>query len=436
MKLFRGFIAFLLALILLFTTVPVSAQPQHHNKVKNIIFMIPDGFSTDYATTYRIYKGDSEPVWDQYLVGMVKTRSANNWVTDSAAAATALATGVKTNNDMIGMTPNGKQLRSILQAARDKGKATGLVATLSITHATPAAFAASTESRANKDVIARQLLENEVNVLLGGGRRDFLPRSENGRQGQRNLIEEAKEKGYHVIFHRDELKSVKGEKVLGLFAHAYLAPELDRNVVEEPSLVEMTTTAIDVLSQDDDGFFLMVEGSQIDQAGHVHDAAWAMKDAEAFEEAVAHALNFAQEDGNTLVVIVGDHDTGGLSVGGYNKYESKVEILRNVTATGKYMAKLLNDERSNAKEILRKYANIKLTRDEFRRIKEVRNPAFEINSIISERAVVGWTSRVHTGEDVPLYAFGLGTSRFRGILDNTDVPKIMAELMNVELNNE
>ncbi|MEI2401108.1 alkaline phosphatase, partial [Paenibacillus phytohabitans] len=269
---------------------------------------------------------------------MHRTYSSNSEVTDSAAAGTAMATGVKTNNGMISTAPDGKELKTILEAAEEKGKSSGLVATSTITHATPAVFASHVASRSNEADIAPQLLENGVDVLLGGGKQ-YFPDS---------LINEAEENGYQYVTNQDELENAKkADKLIGLFAEDGMAPELDRDETDQPSLAEMTESALDVLKKDKDGFFLMVEGSQIDWAGHDNDAAWAMKDSEAFELAVEKAVEFAKKDGNTLVVVAGDHDTGGMSVGGYGKGDANLEVLRNVSATGDFMESKLNADRSN-----------------------------------------------------------------------------------------
>jgi alkaline phosphatase len=391
-------------------------------KVKNVIFMVPDGYSAAYATNYRWFKGE-ESIMDSMLVGMHRTYSANSEITDSAAAGTAFATGVKTNNGMISTSPEGKELKTILEAVEETGKASGLVATSTITHATPAVFASHVASRANEADIAPQLIDNEVEVILGGGKK-YFPES---------LLNEAKKEGYEYITNKSELsKAKKSNKLIGLFAEDSMAPELDRDTTNEPSLKEMTQTALDVLKMDKDGFFLMVEGSQIDWAGHDQDAAWAMKDTEAFEQAVEAVIEFAQKDRNTLVVIAGDHDTGGMSVGGYGQGDVKMEVLRHVTATGDFMVSKLDSTRSNVKEVLKQYTTLDLTEVEVEKIKSALKPDIAINEVISERASVGWTSTNHTGVDIPLYAFGPKSELFRGLHENTDIPGLMAKAMNIK----
>ncbi|WP_249317085.1 alkaline phosphatase [Bacillus sp. FJAT-50079] len=400
-----------------------EAHSDHNNgKVKNVIFMIPDGYSASYATNYRWFKGE-ESIMDSMLVGMHRTYSANSEVTDSAAAGTAMATGIKTNNGMISTSPKGKKLKTILEAAEDAGKSSGLVATSTITHATPAVFASHVASRADEADIAPQLLENGVDVILGGGKKYFPD----------TLINKAKKSGYDYVSDRNDLLNIsKTDKLIGLFSEDGMAPELDRDMTTQPSLAEMTEAALNVLKKDKDGFFLMVEGSQIDWAGHDHDAAWAMKDSQAFEEALERALDFAKKDKKTLILIAGDHDTGGMSVGGYGEYDAKVEVLRNVTATGDYMVGQLNAERSNVKEVVKEFTGLDLTNEEIEKIQSASNPDIAINEIVSERALVGWTSTQHTGVDIPLYAFGPGSDLFRGLHDNTDLPVLLAQAMKIK----
>lgn len=409
-----------------------NPPPQANQKVENVIFMVPDGYSAAYATNYRWYKGE-ETILDSMLVGMMRTDSANSEVTDSAAAGTAMATGEKTNNGMISMSPEGEKLDTILEAAEERKLSTGLVATSTITHATPAVFASHVDDRNNEVAIAPQILENDVDVILGGGKNFFLPESEDGKQ-EKNLIQEAKDDGYTFVENSKALSNVKKEddKLLGLFAGESMAPELDREESKQPSLSEMTDAAINVLKKDKDGFFLMVEGSQIDWAGHAHDAAWAMTDAAAFEDAVETAVEFAKKNENTLVVVAADHDTGGMSVGGYGEYDANLEILRDVTATGDFMAEALNEERSNIKDVVKEHAKLDLTEEEVSEIKNADEAANAINEVISKRALVGWTSTEHTGTDVPLYAFGPQADLFAGLHNNTELPHLFAEVLEIK----
>lgn len=417
-KVSAAFIVWLLVFTTFLGHSSVQAKEAH---VKNVIFMIPDGFSTAYATSYRWYKGEKS-LMDEMLVGMHRTYSANSAVTDSAAGGTAMATGQKTNNGMIATAPTGEKLPTILQAARANGKGTGLVTTTTITYATPAAFASHVKKRTDEANIAPQLISNKVDVLLGGGKKFF----------SESLLKKAQEEGYQLVTDQNMLRKTKVEKkVLGLFSEEALSPELDRHYTDQPSLADMTMRAIDHLKKKKKGFFLMVEGGQIDWAGHANDPVWAMKDIEAFEEAVKVAKQFAEEDQNTLIVIAGDHDTGGFSVGGYNRYAANVKVLRKVKATGQFIANQLNQDRSNSKEVMKKYTGLNLTAQEMKEIQTSAQAKLAVNKIISKRALIGWTTHEHTGVDVPVYAFGPGSEQFRGLQENTDLPRIMAKLMNL-----
>lgn len=242
---------------------------------------------------------------------MVTTYSASNYVTDSAAAATALATGVKTNNGMLGMNPDKKKIRTILEAAQGMGKATGLVTTVTITHATPAGFIAHVANRGEETAIAEQMAVSGINVLMGGGKSRFVPQDVKGssRKDSRNIIDEMKGKGYTFIDTNDALLSCNSSKILGLFWDGYRPGDK-----LEPALSDMAGKAIDALSKDKDGFFLMVEGGQIDSEAHGNNIRGAVNQTVDFDKAVARALEFAKADGRTLVVVTSDHDTGGSAV--------------------------------------------------------------------------------------------------------------------------
>ncbi|KIL42680.1 alkaline phosphatase [Jeotgalibacillus soli] len=393
--------------------------------VKNVILMIPDGFSSSQAAAYRWFKGENS-IMDMHLVGMMKTYSANTAVTDSAAAGTAMATGEKTNNGMISMSPNGKEFKTILEESKENGKAAGLVVTSAITHATPAAFGSHVASRSDQEKIAPQLIEQDIDVLFGGGARYFSESMMKGAAG----------KGYTIIKSRDALKkSGEMDKVIGLFTEEALATALERSRKNQPSLAEMTSSAIEILTQNKDGFFLMVEGSQIDWAGHANDAAWSMHEIKDFEGAVKAALNFAEQDKQTLVVIAGDHETGGMTVGSNDQYDVNMDVIRNVIATGDKMAEELSNDRSNAREVVEKNTTLKITDKQEQLIKEAteENLPMTINRIISDKALIGWTTSVHTGVDVPVYAYGPKYEKFAGLINNTDIAHKLAEAMDFNL---
>ncbi|MDI6828145.1 MAG: alkaline phosphatase [Armatimonadota bacterium] len=363
----RTLIPALLIAILVMSLIPVGAS----RAPKNVILMIGDGMGiAQIALTriklereYAVLNMDSMP-----NTALVKTHSANSTVTDSAAAGTALATGFKTNNGMVGVLPDGKIVQNIREAAAKLGKATGLVTTTTITHATPACFGAHIAKRSDEADIAPQLIENRIDVLLGGGKQVFIPQSFTGskRKDERNLIEEAKSAGYAFVETREAMLAIRTGKLLGLFQMGALTTD-----APEPSLAEMTAKAIEILSNDKDGFFLMVEGGQIDWKCHANDIQGMIKQLLDFDAAVGKALEFAQSNKDTLVVVTADHETGGLSILGSE--EGGLDFTPS------------------------------------------------------------WATKSHTGVNVLLLADGPGAESFRGILDNTDVPKILAKQLGIKV---
>jgi len=337
-------------------------------KIKNVILLIADG--TGLA---QISSGQLSLVGaDGYLnlqrmpiIGIIKTQSADALITDSAAGATAYSCGMKTNNGMIAFLPDESHCKTLLEIAEEKGMSTGLVATSTITHATPASFAAHVRSRGNQTGIAEQYVNSEVEVFLGGGREFFIPKDQEGssRNDNRNLIEEFESKGYEYLSNADEMKNSTSEKILGLFANGGMESEN-----RSPSLGDMTTTALSKLQTNEKGFFLMVEGSQIDWAGHGNDAEYAIREMKDFDEAVKVALDFAEKDGETLVVLTADHETGGMTMMSSSEDPKKLRVE--------------------------------------------------------------WVTDYHTAVPIALMAYGPNAIHFSGWNDNTDIGIKIAELMN------
>jgi alkaline phosphatase len=300
-------------LFVLITSFLVCVQCAADSPPKNVILLAGDGMGIGHITAARIAGPgrdgrlaiDSMPV-----TGVVLTHSANALVTDSAAAGTALATGHKTNNGTISQTPEGKPLVSLLKLAQTLGKAGGIISTKFITDATPAVFVSNAAKRSQRETIAKQTIESGAQVILGGGREDFLPRKDGGaRSDEVNLLDEAKRLGYQVVQSREEMASANGGRILGLFAESSMT-----DGDSEPTLAEMTAKAISVLARNPKGFFLMSEGAKIDSEAHANNAEGVVREVLDFDKAVQTALEFAKKDKQTLVVVTADHDTGGLSV--------------------------------------------------------------------------------------------------------------------------
>ena len=267
------------------------------------------------------------------------------------------------------------------------------------------------------------------NFLLGGGTDLFVRKD-------RNLTEEFQQAGFSYVTNKDELLADKNEQVLGLFANRGLPKMLDRTE-DIPSLEEMTTTAIERLNKDKDGFFLMVEGSQIDWAGHDNDIVSAMSEMEDFEKAFQAAIEFAKKDKHTLVIATADHSTGGYSIGADGIYNWFGEPISAAKRTPDFMAAEIAGGKA-VDETLKTYIDqsiLKLTAEEIQSVQEaakdnnVTKIDNAIENIFNKRSNTGWTTGGHTGEDVPVYAFGPQSDKFFGQVDNTDFAKVIFNLI-------
>ena len=423
----------------------------------NVILMIPDGYGPASVTMARDYlrwrDGTTELAYDSLHIGSIRTFSSSSRITDSAAGGTALATGEKTYNGAISVDTSKQAVATLLEGAEREGMATGLVVTSRITHATPAVFSAHVADRGQENRIARQQLNQDMEVLLGGGRRHFVPQSVDGsaRDDRRNLLRTARDRGYTIAETADELAQAGDGPLLGLFSDSHMAYELNRDDTQQPSLATMTEAAIDRLSTEEDGYFLMVEGSRIDHAGHGNDAAAHLHDILAFNEAVKTALNTAKADENTLVLVVSDHETGGLSLGrnrdGEGIYSWHPDVLSNVTASSGVIADSIRTIRSSDAGEDEKERRIVGALSHFTGISDVEDDAVEklmsadgsftlsrtVAAIVNRKALVGWTSHAHTAVDVGVYGYGPGAYQFIGNQDNTEIALTLSDLLDADL---
>lgn len=283
-----------------------NEKAQEPVKAMNVIYMIGDGMGLPqvYATMLAT-KQDLTFVQFPYI-GVVDTHSASNEITDSAAGGTALASDHKTKNSMLGMNPDTIPVKTVLEALKDQGKETGIVVSCYVTHATPAAFYAKVPKRSKYETIAMQLAEaDNINLIIGGGRKYF-----NERNDSLDLIGKmVNEYGWKVY---DTLADIDYScKKYAVMANPDHMPHAANRGDFLPRAVE---TALRTLDDAENGFFLMVEGSQIDFACHAHDSAWMVDETLDFDRAIKVALDYAKEKGNTLVVVTADHETGGLTL--------------------------------------------------------------------------------------------------------------------------
>lgn len=441
--------SFLVALLAVLATGSALAQDEAE-RPRNVILMIPDGFGPASLSMARLAAG-APLALDAFLTGSVGTASADNPVTDSGAAATAFAAGIKTYNGAIAVDTLRRPVGTVLQGARDRGMFTALVTTTAITHATPASFAAHAVTRADQVGIAPQFLENRVDLLLGGGLQFFLPEPGGVRTDGRDLLETARQQGYHLVFDAAGLRAAQQLPVLGLFAQNHMAYEVDRerDFPDEPSLAEMTRKALELLSQGEQGFFMMVEGGRIDHAAHANDPVGHLFDILAYDEAVRIALEFARADGRTLVVSASDHETGGLSIGRDGYYGFRPDVLLQATAsveaTGREILRRAEEQGTDVTVdiiagVIRDTTPISEFTDEDYLLFEAAldfprrwDAGRHMMHVISRRALIGWTTWGHTGVDVTLHAYGPGSHLLVGRLENDEVGRIVAGLLEIDL---
>ena len=420
---------------------------------------------------------------------LVTTHSDNTIITDSAAGGTALATGFKTTNGVIAKLPDGTDIKTIAEAARDAGYAVGLATNTRITHATPASFSAHNMSRSNENEVAIDQLNSDFDYLAGGGFRHFVAKDnteglKSKRNDDRDLVAEFKTKGYITFIGdktRDDFRTYtpkKGDKVLAPLASSALGMDIDRRFSTEtenamPALSELTAKGIEVLAAQEKPFFMMIEGGRIDYAAHCNDAAGTIYDTLALDAAIAEAYEFYKKHPEeTLIVVAADHETGGMAMGisldskGYflkldELLKVKVsvedvlmyvypEMIKDYPDTGKrhkayldYVAKNFGLTDLNARELAKLQSamdiedhNQTVAPDQQINYGYAYTPSMvAVAHLVSERARISWTSYVHTSSLIALSAIGPQSDRFDGFIDNTDVPKIMANIMGVKLSS-
>ena len=325
---------------------------------KNVIMMIGDGMGV--AQIYAGYTANGGHLFlDNFKqIGFSKTQSANNYITDSAAGGTALSTGQKTYNKAIGVNTDTVAIKTILEMAEGKGMATGLVSTSAITHATPASYIAHQGSRGSYEDIAADFMKTDVDVFIGGGYKHFAERKD-----KRNLTKDLQANGYQVLRNMDDIAKVKSGKLAGLTADEHNEVYPKRTM----DLPLSTQTALNILNQNKKGFFIMVEGSQIDWGGHTNNTIYLVNEMLDFDRAIGKALEFASKNGETLIIVTADHETGGFALIGGNM---KTGMVKGAFSTGG-----------------------------------------------------------HTGVMVPVFAYGPGAQNFTGIMENTDIPQKIESLL-------
>lgn len=463
---------------------------------KYVFYFIGDGMgpaqrqSAEYFHKIETQNPEAKLLMNSFPTSaLVTTHSDNTIITDSAAGGTALATGFKTTNGAIAKLPDGTDIITIAEAARDAGYAVGLATSTRITHATPAAFSAHNMSRGNENEIAIDQLSSGFEYLAGGGFRHFVAKGnaeglKSKRKDDRDLVAEFKTKGYTTFVGdkaRDDFRAYqpkKGDKVLAAISYSVMGMEIDRRFSTEkenamPSIAELTTKGIEVLAAQEKPFFMMVEGGRIDWAAHTNDAAGTIYDTLALDDAIAEAYEFYKKHPeDTLIVVAADHETGGMAMGisldskGY--FLNLNELLKVKASVEDVLAyaypKMIKDypevpkrQKAYLDYVAENFGLTELNARELKKLKsameiEDKNQTLEADKqinygyaytptmiavahLVSERARISWTSYVHTSSLIALSAIGSQAAQFDGFKDNTDVPKIMAKIMDVKLSS-
>jgi alkaline phosphatase len=460
------FQALALALTLIFITAPAAwaetPQSAGPNSARNVILMIADGFGPQHFGAAWLYNDRilHKPLcmvslMNQGHTGYLANDTEDAVVTESAAAASQMATGIKSVARVISMSPDpdpdGIPFTTILEIAQRRGMSTGLVTTSGITDATPAAFAAHVLKRNEEDKIAVQELAHKVDVLMGGRKQLFLPKSASGskRTDERDLIHEAAQAGYSIVETSQELNDVKEGRVLGLFSLGNMAYELERQSTKQPSLAAMADKTFTLLGKNPKGFFAMIEGGRIDHAAHWNDVAGIIHDSLAFDEAVCVAMDFQQHHPNTLLIVTSDHETGGMGLIGHSKASAAtgnyvgidLQAISKVKMSMETLIIKMGKPKSPTaiKNLVKQGLGIELTKAEAKMVykdtvrkldpanyglgKYVHSLAFALRPYFR----VGFATSTHTAS--PLFVFGSGpnASKLEGFHHNTDIFGIMKE---------
>ena len=294
----------------------VTVAPVKSRRIKNVIVLIGDGMGLEQISVGWVLNGGRLNMDNFRVTGGSRTYSANKLITDSSAGGTALAIGEKTKNGYIGINADGQPVSSLLHHAQRLGKKTGVVVSCRINDATPADFVCHSDDRHEEAEIAAQYVDSGVDFISGGGRKFW-----EGREDGRNLIEEMQARGYTFVDTDEDLRKVESGKLLGLFAPLDMPPVLDRG----PILEDSAEKALQLLDNKK-GFFLMIEGSQIDDWAHRNKVGHMAEELFDFDKCIGKVLEFAEKDGHTLVIVTADHGTGGLTLVGGSLEDRSVKV--------------------------------------------------------------------------------------------------------------
>ena len=462
----------------LFGTAALSAKAESISKnakgnglAKNCIFLVVDGMgrgALSIANDYSKKHFGRELNWIQLLknehvvTALQNTASANSLVTDSAAAASAWGSGQRIANGRINVTKSGKHLNPLFSRAKNQGKVVGLVTTTRITHATPASFVSSVENRDDEVSIAKQYLDQEIDVLIGGGARYF-------NQENNALLNAYSKVGYtHVDSLNKLVKYRHASKLLGLFSDSHIPYSIDRkhsiHYHDIPNLESMFRVALTNLSKRQSGFCLQVEAGRVDHAGHAQDISALIEEQLEFDRLIPIALDFVEQEPETLLIITTDHGTGGCQLNGYEKSYSgtnyTMERISKIKASYEYIAEELKNSTKLNKHLFKSLLNIDISDKDLSVVKSMLDEQYRIfpfgyrdsslehfqgfkrdylaanlgsyfESYFSEQMGIAWTSDAHTSELVDLIALGTGSDLIPKYLENYQLNGILRSALEV-----
>lgn len=451
---------------------------EEQGDARSVIMMIPDGTGPNIFALARTVLDPTLKQRlhiDPYVMGTIQTHSSTSYITDSASSATAYSTGYKTYDEAIGVDHFKQPLGTVLEAAKARGMITGMVVTSRVTHATPASFASHVIQRDDEDDIARQYVNNKnLDFLLGGGMRHF----------NESMLADLTGAGYTVAKNYKQLLDYKSKneatgnlRIFGLFHKSHMTYEVDRarlqaanqqNTEREPSLPEMVDVVLSILKNNaqakKNGFFLMIEGSRVDHAGHSNDPGTMAKEAITFDESFAVVNEFLENSPNTAMISAADHGTGGLTLGRDSPYawypkelqkqmmstEAMKESLDKVWKTEDCAAGANTTCKASilkaSTDLLKTYTNVTSLADDKSKVlkeqiakavdgkRDLNDVMIELGHVISVPAAIGWTTIGHVGTDVNLYCKGPSVveQMCRGVHENTYVNKIMTNFLGLE----
>ncbi|MFA5296933.1 MAG: alkaline phosphatase [Lutibacter sp.] len=432
-----------------------------NKKAKNIIIVVSDGMSTGTLNMTDIYLSRKTGIGSNWLQlykdnrvnrALMDMASANSIVTDSAAASSSWGGGVRINNGSLNISANGETHLPIWQKFKKVGKMAGCVTTVPITHATPAGFCINSKRRNDQDFIAEEYLQQKFDVMMGGGNNYF---SSEHRKDNRDMYQEFSDNGYQVVKTRNEMFDANNEKpILGVFYNDGLPYSKDRENNAEltekiPTLAEMTQKAIDIMKNNPEGFVLQVEAGKVDWAAHGNDIAGLIYDQAAHDEAIKVAIDFAEKNEDTLVIITTDHGNANPGIIYGKNANDNFDSIQNYKHTNDWILNGLGKETSisqvkerieyankfavtdeEAKLILDYYSNLKLSEDGLYNPKHLPFEAFA--QIQKQHNSVGWISMDHSADYVELAMFGPGSDLLKPFIKNTDLHFLMLEAAEVE----